>query len=281
MARKRLPTHIQALDAALGGGLGLGHTYVLTGLPGTGKSSLAYTMLHNMARKDSIGSLFVSFTMGEARIKQMATAMKLSHEEVAKKLLVVDRAQLGGLIESYGVGQTSLPNILKVKVQNLRDSAGCGLLVIDSITTMKAILDVKNPVAEFSKLLDIIEKLSLTAFIINEATTASPYSPDREELFVDGILETLVLPGCDGGPERFCAMVRKVTGTTFARDPMVLDLYPADEAQETVLVAGDQGRQCLPPPPGRYTPPGDDADQGADASGNGGDDDRKSRVRFR
>ncbi|MEM3342191.1 MAG: RAD55 family ATPase [Thermoplasmata archaeon] len=234
MAKRRLSTYIPQLDAAMDGGLCIGHHYMLTGPVGSGKTSLAYYILFSSAKVSSIGSIFVSFTMTEVKIKQMAQAMGFNHEEVARKLILVDRVQLLSLIESYGATQTSLPNILKVKVQNLRETAGCGLVVLDSITAMKIILSIKDPVTEITRFIEMADKLGLTTISINEEDNGKGYSQNGEELFMDGILKTAAqLNPAEG--YTYSVVVQKMSGTGFSGMPVILNLYPRPVINKQLL----------------------------------------------
>src|SRR3990170_324441 len=60
METRKVPTYIEGLDETLGGGLPAGHVILLSGLPGTMKSSLAYAILLGNARERGAKGLYVT-----------------------------------------------------------------------------------------------------------------------------------------------------------------------------------------------------------------------------
>src|SRR2546428_13237819 len=64
---KRVSTHIEGLDEVLGGGIPEGNVVLVSGAPGTMKTSLTYHILHSSALNGSRG-LYVSLEQGRASL---------------------------------------------------------------------------------------------------------------------------------------------------------------------------------------------------------------------
>src|SRR5437879_57670 len=60
METKKISTYIEGLDEVLGGGFPVGHVVLLSGLPGTMKSTLSYAILHGNAKERGARCLYVS-----------------------------------------------------------------------------------------------------------------------------------------------------------------------------------------------------------------------------
>jgi len=55
MDSERVKTHVDGLDELVGGGIPKGHVVLISGLPGTMKSSLTYAILHRNAQESLPG----------------------------------------------------------------------------------------------------------------------------------------------------------------------------------------------------------------------------------
>ena len=57
---ERLKTYIEGFDKVLEGGIPRGHIVLVTGTPGTMKSSLSYYILYNQVKKNDITGVYVT-----------------------------------------------------------------------------------------------------------------------------------------------------------------------------------------------------------------------------
>ena len=82
METKKVLTYVDGLDEALGGGLPAGHVVLVSGLPGTMKSTLSYSILHRNATERGARGLYVSLEQTRKSLEDEMSAMGLDVESV-------------------------------------------------------------------------------------------------------------------------------------------------------------------------------------------------------
>src|SRR5437773_10222643 len=82
METKKISTYIEGLDEVLGGGFPVGHVVLLSGLPGTMKSTLSYAILHRNAKERGARCLYVSLEQTRMSLEDQMAAMGFGVEEV-------------------------------------------------------------------------------------------------------------------------------------------------------------------------------------------------------
>src|SRR2546427_185246 len=82
METKKISTYIEGLDEVLGGGFPVGHVVLLSGLPGTMKSTLSYAILHRNAKERGARCLYVSLEQTRKSLEDQMAAMGFDVEGV-------------------------------------------------------------------------------------------------------------------------------------------------------------------------------------------------------
>src|SRR5207245_4194255 len=90
MGTKKIPTFIEGLDDVLGGGLPVGHVVLVSGLPGTMKSTLTYAILHGNARQRDAKGLYVSLEQTRPSLEAQMAAMGFDVEAVRSDVHSLD-----------------------------------------------------------------------------------------------------------------------------------------------------------------------------------------------
>src|SRR5437879_5796714 len=90
---KRLSTHIEGLDEVLGGGIPEGNVVLVSGAPGTMKTSLTYHILHSSALDGSRG-LYVSLEQGRASLIDHTEGLGYRLDDTRGNLSVLDLGTL-------------------------------------------------------------------------------------------------------------------------------------------------------------------------------------------
>jgi len=182
--KKLAQTGISGLDSVLGGGVEEGAVIIVTGGPGTGKSTVGLQFLYHGATECNENGMYITFEEQKETIRRHAAKFGWNFEQLEreKKLVFleyppheVDRfLSEGGIIED-------LINEYRVK-----------RIVIDSMTTFLMLYedDYRRRQA-FLKMMETLRKWSCTAVLTCESDTA----PDGElrtrfgiEFLSDGLL---------------------------------------------------------------------------------------------
>jgi|GEM_PF-2058701 len=183
---KYIKTYIEGLDKYLDGGIPHGTTVLLCGMPGMLKTSLAFSILFNNAKRDRLGCIFFSFAQPLGKLLMQMESFGMKYNEVRERFAIVDKDWVREKIDDFGVKQTSWQNILRVKVENMRSEVGCDLIAFDSIDAVRAIFNISGN-AEMLSFVELLSKLNLTAIITHETHTPDEICGDGIELFCDGI----------------------------------------------------------------------------------------------
>lgn len=169
MAR-RVRTYIDGYDECLQGGIPEGHVVLIAGVPGTMKSSLAYSILHNNALNEGRKGLYISLEQNKESLEEQMESLRMARKEIGENLAILDLAAMR--IEIGGLKDETLVNMLKMYVENIKRSFDYELLVLDSADALRILADFKDLKSEYFKLFRWLKGLGVTSFLISEL----PYS---------------------------------------------------------------------------------------------------------
>src|SRR5207249_1954524 len=121
METTKIRTYIDGLDEVLGGGLPAGHVVLVSGLPGTMKSTLSYSILHRNAIERGARALYVSLEQTRKSLENQMSAMGLDVEAVRGAVHILDvEAPLPRRDETFfadGILELKMHQITDVEVQ--------------------------------------------------------------------------------------------------------------------------------------------------------------------
>ncbi|MFQ6013020.1 MAG: RAD55 family ATPase [Thermoplasmata archaeon] len=172
-----VPTFVEGLDTALGGGIPEGHVVLLHGPTGTMKTSLA---LYVLAKNRAQGMRCLHLTLEEDRASLRRTLAGLGLE---REDFIVDIATLRaehGLAEEAGDWLDILLGYLERKAQD-----GLDLLALDPLDALFDMARIRAPRQALFRFFRFLRDAGITALLIIE-DGAFPYGEDR---VADGVLE--------------------------------------------------------------------------------------------
>ncbi len=173
----QLPTFVEGLDAALGGGIPKGHVVLLHGPAGTMKTSLA---LYILAKNQAQGLRCLHLTLEEDRKSLRRTLAGLG---IGTEDFIVDIATLRaehGLADEAGDWLDILLTYLERKAQD-----GLHLLAIDPLDALFDMAQIRAPRKALLRFFRFLREAGITALLIVE-DDAFPHGEDR---VADGVLE--------------------------------------------------------------------------------------------
>src|SRR2546430_3180953 len=137
MEPKKIPTFIDGLDEVLGGGFPVGHVVLVSGLPGTMKSTLSYSILHGNARERGAKCLYVSLEQTRKSLEDQMAAMGFDVEAVRGDVHILD---VGTIQKEIGKSATKpWMEFLRRTLTTRRDIDGIELVVIDSLEALQVL----------------------------------------------------------------------------------------------------------------------------------------------
>jgi KaiC/GvpD/RAD55 family RecA-like ATPase len=178
-------TFIKGFDDLIEGGIPEGHIILLCGVPGTMKSSLAYSILYNNAKINGIPSLYITFELTKSNLLDQLD--KLGFKGDVEKLSIMDLSTIRENLAQFK-GENWF-EIFKTYLRNLKYRYDYKLLVLDSMQMLEFVVRLSNPREEIFKFFDLLRNLNLTTILISEMSAGMPqYSNYDEHILADGII---------------------------------------------------------------------------------------------
>jgi len=181
-----IPTHVEGLDRALGGGVPDGNIVLVAGGPGTMKSTLVYSILHGNAQ-NGIPGLFVSLEQDAQDVveKMALLGMEPLPED---RLYVMDMTHLRLAFREKEKGKDWI-KILSTLFEEAVHAGGYKLFALDSLEVLYAIVNFKEVRRELFHFVGMLKELGFTPFLVAETPLGQPVREGRPEDFLaDGII---------------------------------------------------------------------------------------------
>lgn len=183
--KERIRTYILRLDEQMDGGIPKGHVVLISGNPGTYKSSLAFNILYHNALNHDKRGLYVSFQQSRESLQDQFTSLGMDYEEVDEKITIVD---VGYLRQTMKTKPQDWIDVFKRYVDNIRATTHYDLLVVDSLTTLEVISKVEDKREAIFHLFEWLRSFrGLTSFMIVERPLLTD-TMKEEEFLADGII---------------------------------------------------------------------------------------------
>ncbi len=186
---ERLRTYIQSFDESLQGGIPKGQVVLVTGTPGTMKSTLVYSILYNNAIENGTKSVYMTLEQSRDNLLQQMESMSLSDPRVKEYIQMLDLGLIRRSLTQLNAKGTWL-QVFKMYADNLKQNCGYDILVVDSLDVLEMAAQMEdNRRTELFYLFEWLRSLGVTSFLISEST------PDNifERRFDEGYLADSVI----------------------------------------------------------------------------------------
>ncbi len=174
-------------------GIPEGHVVLISGPPGTMKSSLAYNILYNHAKSNGVRGLYVTLEQDRQSLETHMAGLGMDPNDISDKISVQDFSRIRRGIQELdekaesGGGGYPWMEVLKKHLLDLKDEMNYELLVIDSLPVLETISDMKNRRTDMFHLFGWLKNLGVTTFIIHEISP-DPNVVHDEDYLADGLL---------------------------------------------------------------------------------------------
>lgn len=162
-----LRTYIENFDEALGGGIPKGSVVLVTGEPGTMKTSLTYSVLHHCASNEKLNALYITLEQKKETLEHQMESMGFSSEEIFGRLSIMDITNYRKKI--LLTGDKLWLDYLKRCVERRKEVGRVDVLAIDSLDALEALSDFSDRRIIIYQLFEWLRDCDFTTFIISEA----------------------------------------------------------------------------------------------------------------
>ena len=230
-SRERVSSGFAGLDSMLGGGVFRGTTTLITGAPGTSKTTLAGQFAESACRRGE-RTLFVSFDEGGERIRRNLTSVGIHLDAYVKS----------GLLRMYS-GRTDVTNaeehLIRIAALLLEHQPRC--MVIDPLSAIAKTGALSSARAIGNRLIYQVRDHHITAFITSLVEGEDPQA-EATEMQISTIADTWIhLSYLVRGGERNRALtIVKSRGTRHSNQVRELVLSAAGPALTDVYSSGGE-----------------------------------------
>jgi KaiC/GvpD/RAD55 family RecA-like ATPase len=187
---RTIHTHIERFDTILGGGIPEGHVLLVNGDPGTMKTTLTYTILHNAALFDGVSSMYFSLEQSRASILRQMARLKMPSPQAMEHMMIVDMVDLRKEMEN---SKGDWREILLRYVKNVFAERPFRIFVLDSLDSFKAISDHEFTRQDLKDLFEWFKSLGITVLLISEKPMAQLIDSVQSEFYLaDGAIEIIM-----------------------------------------------------------------------------------------
>ena len=202
MELPRVKSWIEGFDEVLGGGVPKGSVVLVTGLPGTMKSSLAYAVLLNNAREAGAKCLYVSLEQTKPSLDNQMAAMGFDMELSRRAIHVLD---VGTIQKELGRSATKpWMDFLRRTVETKNKIEGIDLVVIDSLEALDVLAKFQDRRSDLFHFFQWLRDLGTTTFVLTEAAPEAAFpalepgqNRDDAGYLADGIVHLKLHPLSD------------------------------------------------------------------------------------
>ncbi len=184
---KKVSTFIEGFDEALGGGIPKGNVVLVSGTPGTMKSSLCFSILYENVKHRGSKGLYIS-------LEESHDDLKASMEELGMRGLdsiELHLLDVGKIRQEHREEEANRDwmEILQTYIEQRVKGQGLDLVVVDSLAALYSLSHLENPRRQLFHFISFLKDLGATTFLISEMRAGEPrYAQYDEDFLADGIL---------------------------------------------------------------------------------------------
>jgi len=179
--RPKIKTFVEGFDELLGGGVPMGHIVLVTGQPGTMKSSFTYNILYHNALKNGMKGVYITLEQSRESLEEQMLGLGMDVESVEDKVSILDMGLIRKNLTKLNSKGAWL-DVFKMYAKNLKESMDFGILVLDSLEVLEIMAKFQDKRTEMFYFFDWLRELGATVFLITETV------PDSADKFDEGFL---------------------------------------------------------------------------------------------
>ncbi len=198
-----IPSGVDGLDKLLHGGVPRGHSVIVEGPPGAGKTVFSFGFLFHGGMDKAEPGIYVTLEESPASIRRNMIRFGMPAEDLEKKnmLAILDFSIYHGLPADLGEEEKNAEFLARAVARAVKDkteSIKARRLVIDSLTAILDHYPETRRRAEFLNILATLRNVGLTSFLLTETPNLTQPNLVQSYLVDGNIMLKLVPSGSQG-----------------------------------------------------------------------------------
>ena len=182
---KLIKTYIEGFDDALAGGVPEGHAVLISGTPGTMKSSVCLNLLYKNHKEEGKKSLYISLEETKDSLLTAMERLKMTDFD-ERDLFIVDLAKLRMEYDEVDQMQDWMRFVTEYLSRRVKED-NVDIVVLDLLTALYSLIELENPRQQLFQFFGFLKRLGVTSFLISEMYPGSEaFGPYREDFLADG-----------------------------------------------------------------------------------------------
>ncbi len=189
MEKKRIKTYVAGFDESLGGGIPEGYVILVSGTPGTMKSSFSYSVGYHNALNNGMKAAYITLEQGKDILLEHMSSLGMMDPKAYENLSILDMGTIRKNL-SFLQAKGSWLDLFKMYANNLVKADNVRLLVLDSLDVLEVMAKFEDRRTDLYYLFEWLRGLGVTSILISEKPMDfSPTAPARDEAYLaDGII---------------------------------------------------------------------------------------------
>jgi len=189
---------VRGFDEILGGGVPEGFVVLVSGAPGTMKSSLAFSILYQNALREGRKSAYFTLEQGKDLTLEHMASLGMADEKAWENLTMLDMGNIRKNL-NYLQGRGTWLELFKMYCNNVMKADKISTLVVDSLDVLETMAKMQDRRSELYFLFEWLRDLGpLTLLISEKPLDPGPTSQAPDEAYLaDGIVQLEMNPTSD------------------------------------------------------------------------------------
>ncbi len=198
MDRNRIKTYVRGFDDVLGGGLPEGYVVLVSGAPGTMKSSLAFSILYHNALEEGRKGAYFTLEQSKDLLLEHMGSMGMGDPKAWENLVLLDMGNIRKNL-TYLQGRGTWLELFKMYCNNVMKAEKIACLVVDSLDVLETMAKMPDRRSELYFLFEWLRDLGpLTLLVSEQPLDLAPGAhPPDEAYLADGIVQVDLHPTTD------------------------------------------------------------------------------------
>ncbi len=198
MEKERIKTYVAGFDENLSGGIPAGYVVLVSGAPGTMKSSVCFGAAYNNALHRGMKAAYITLEQSKDLLLEQMHGMGMDDKKAYENLSILDMGTIRKNL-SFLQAKGSWLDLFKMYASNLVKAEGVKILVLDSLDVLEVMARFEDPRTDLYYLFEWLRGLGVTSLLIGEKPLDfSPSAVMRDEAYLaDGIIHLGLHPTSD------------------------------------------------------------------------------------